>query len=65
MGVSVVGRREKVSEETLSRLEALDDDDDEDEDDDDEDGRQDKRVRVFISVFIINYSIFLLITVLL
>ena len=41
MGVSVVGRRQSVSEETLSRLEALTDDEDEDEDDE----RRDKRVR--------------------
>ena len=37
----MVGRRQSVSEETLSRLEALTDDEDEDEDDE----RRDKRVR--------------------
>jgi len=41
MGVSVVGRRQSVSEETLSRLEALTDDEDEDEDDE----RRDKRLK--------------------
>ena len=40
----MVGRRQSVSEETLSRLEALTDDEDEDEDDE----RRDKRVRNYI-----------------
>merc|ERR1719204_558954 len=43
MGLTVVGRREDVNEETLSRLEALTDD--EDDDDVDHDERRDKRLR--------------------
>ena len=43
MGLTVVGRREDVSEETLSRLEALTDDEDEDDNLGD-DERRDKRV---------------------
>lgn len=48
MGVTVVGRREEVSEETKSRLEALSDDEDESGSEDDDDGQGshvDKRIR--------------------
>ena len=44
MGVAVVGRREEVSEETRSRLEALTDDDDSGSDEDVGGSHIDKRV---------------------
>ena len=56
MGVSVVGRRQSVSEETLSRLEALTDDEDEDEDDE----RRDKRVRNWLCTWSNSQQFFLI-----
>ena len=53
MGVSVVGRREDVSEETRSRLQALTDDDDSDDDDDGSGSHRDKRVRCLRSLMMI------------